>query len=166
MKAVALITFCLSSFYNGMAQQKNLLIDVFTLGHFKRYHISQNAVFTYKLKGSSHRQRHTLVDMSDSTLYIETGDSIRLDEIKKIIIDRSNFLTRQISTKFRIAGVAYIGLIAFNNARSDSSPILDNTTLLVGASIFLVGEIAHIANKKRIRIGKNRILKIVDLSLN
>jgi len=166
MKAVALFIIFLSSCYNCIAQQKNLLIDVFTLGHFKRYHISQNSAFTYKLKGSSHRQTHTLVDMSDSTLYIETGEAIHLTDVKKIIIDRSSFLTRQISTKFRIAGVAYIGMIAFNNARSDDSPILDKTTLLVGASIFLVGEIAHVANKKRIRIGKNRTLKIVDLSLN
>lgn len=85
-----LIVLCYT--YSGIAQKK-LVIDVFTFGHFKQFHIYQNTAITYKLKGSTHAETHTVVDMEDSLLYIETGESIRLDEIKKIIIDRSIFLT-------------------------------------------------------------------------
>lgn len=165
MKAIAICIIFLSSFCYCSAQ-KNLVADVFTLGHFKRYRIAQNTVMTYKLKGSSRRERHTLVDMNDSTLYIETGEAIQLNQVKKIIIDRSNFLTRKLSSFFRVAGVGYIALDAINSGINSDKEIFRERVLLVGGSLFLVGEIIHIANKKRISIGKNRTLKIIDLSLN
>ncbi len=164
MKTLTIILICFSFGY--CEAQKNLVIDVFTLGHFKRFHVSQNSAMTYKLKGSMHRETHTIVDMQDSTLYIETGEAIQLHEIKKIIIDRSNFLTRKVSSFFRIAGIGYIGLDAFNNSINRETPVFKERVLVVGAALFVVGEIIHIANKRRLKIGKNRTLKILDLSLN
>lgn len=145
--------------------QKSLAVDVFTLGHFKRFHIYQNEEMTFKLKGSSHKYRHTLVDMEDSVLYIETGESIRLDQIKKIIIDRSNFLTRMLASGFRVAGIGYIGIDAFNNSINAEAPVFKERVLLVGAGLFVIGEIIHMANKRRLRPGRNTRLLIMDLSL-
>jgi hypothetical protein len=145
--------------------QKSLAIDVFTLGHFKRFHVYQNEEMTFKLKGSSHKYRHTIVDMEDSVLYIETGESIRLDRIKSIIIDRSNFLTRMLASGFRIAGIGYIGLDALNNGINEEMPVFKDRVLVAGACLFVAGEIIHIANKRRIRIGRNRRLQILDYNL-
>ncbi len=165
MKFFLFIIFMIACFKEFKAQEF-LAIDVFTLGHFKRFEISQNDQMTYKLKGSSHRQTHTIVDMEDSTIYIETGESIQLKEIKKIITDRSNFLTRIVSNFFRIGGAGYIGLDAFNNAINGEAPVFEERTLVIGASLFAMGEIIHLANKKRIRVGKHARLKILNLSLN
>ena len=161
-----LFAICLWFLSNSLQAQKTLAIDVFTLGHFKRFHISQNNTMTYKLKGSTHRQTSVIVDMQDSALYLETGEAIYLKDIKKIIMDRSNFLTRKISSFFRVAGIGYIGIDAFNNSINSETPVFKERVLLVGAALFLVGEIIHIANKKRIKIGKNRTLKIIDYTLN
>jgi hypothetical protein len=145
--------------------QKSLIVDVYTLGHFKRIHIYQGEPMTYKLKGSSHKQTHEIIDMEDSVLYIETGESVRLDQVKRIIIDRSNFLTRMVSKAFRIAGVGYIGLDAVNNIINGESPVFKERVLVTGAILFAVGECIHIANKRRIHIGKNRRLQILGFSI-
>lgn len=148
--------------------QKALTIDVFTLGHFKRIHLYQNDQITFKLKGSSHKRTHTLMDMdmADSILYIETGEAIRLNQIKSIIIDRSNFVTRMLASGFRVAGVGYVAIDAFNNAINEEAPVFKERVLVAGAGLFAVGEIIHLANKQRIRPGKNRALQILDLSLD
>lgn len=145
--------------------QKSLAVDVFTLGHFKRFHIYQNEEMTFKLKGSPHNYRHRLVDTEDSVLYIETGESIRLDQIKRIIIDRSNFLTRMLASGFRVAGIGYIGIDAFNSSINKETPLFKERVLLVGAGLFVIGEIIHVANKRRLRPGRHTTLKIIDLSL-
>lgn len=164
MKLLLLILFCSSCFYMSFAQ-KSLAIDLYTLGHFKRIHISQGEEMTYKLKGSSHKQTHILVDMEDSILYIETGESIRLDQVKCIIIDRSNFLTRMLASAFRIAGIGYISLDAFNNAINEETPVFKERVFVTGAILFVVGEFVHIANKRRIHPGRNRRLQILDFGL-
>ncbi len=161
MQLIILFVFC----YHLHAQ-KILVIDVFTLGHLKRFHISQNTSITYKVKGSVYRQTNTLTDMQDSALYFETGELIYLKDIKKIIINRSNFLTRKLSTFFRLAGIGYIAIDAFNNSINNESPIFKEQVLTVGMVLFLIGEVIHIANKKRIKINKNHTLKIFDLSPN
>lgn len=159
-----LLFFCFSCWCPAPAQ-KSLAIDAFTLGHFKRFHIYQNEEITFKLKGSSHKYRHTLVDMEDSVLYIETGESIRLDRIKSIIIDRSNFLTRMLASGFRTAGIGYIGIDVFNSYRNGDVPVFKERVLFAGAALFVVGEVIHIANKRRLRPGRHTSLKILDLSL-
>ncbi len=163
MKLLFLL-FCFSYWCPAPAQ-KSLAIDVFTLGHFKRFHIYQNEEMTFKLKGSSHKYRHTLVDMEDSVLYIETGESIRLDRIKSIIIDRSNFLTRMLASGLRTAGIGYIGIDVFNSYRNGDVPVFKERVLIAGATMFVVGEVIHIANKRRLRPGRNTRLQIMDLSL-
>ena len=159
-----LLVFCFGCCYSGLAQ-KRLEIDVFTLGHFGRFHSSQNEEMTFKLKGSSHKYRHTLVDMQDSVLYTETGESIRLDRIKTIFIDRSNFLTRLLANGLRMAGIGCIGIDAFNNSINGETPLFKERVVAVGASLFVVGEIIHVANKRRLRPGRHTTLTVLDLSL-
>jgi len=164
MKPLLLILFCFGCFNFGVAQ-KTLVLDVFTLGHFKRVHFYQDESITYKVKGKHHKETHTIIDMEDSILYIETGESIRLDQIKRIIIDRSNFLTRMLASGLRIAGIGYIGLDAFNNVLNSESPVFKERVLVTGAILLVVGEVIHIANKRRVRIGRNKRLQILDFSL-
>jgi hypothetical protein len=159
-----LVFLCSGCLCSGLAQ-KSLAIDVFTLGHFKRFHVYQNEELTFKLKGSAHQYRHTLVDMEDSVLYIETGESIRLDRIKRIIIDRSNFLTRMLASGFRIAGIGYIGIDAFNNSINGETPVFKERVLVVGAALFVVGEIIHVFNKRRLRPGRHTRLQIIDFGI-
>lgn len=164
MRLLLVVLYLLGYAHTALAQ-KSLTIDVFTLGHFKRIHLYPNDQITFKLKGSSHKRTHTLMDMADSILYIETGEAIRLNQIKSIIIDRSNFVTRMLASGFRIAGAGYAAIDAFNNAKNGEVPIFKEEVLVVGASLFALGEIIHLANKQRIRPGKNRTLQILDLSL-
>ncbi len=159
-----LLLFCFSCSFSCPAQ-KSLAIDVTTFGHFKRFHIYQNEPMTFKLKGSSQLHKHIIMDMEDSVLYIETGESIRLDRIKSIIIDRSNILTRMLAKAFRAAGIGYIGLDVFNSYRNGDVPVFKERVLVAGAALFVVGEIIHITNKKRLRPGRHTTLKILDLSL-
>jgi hypothetical protein len=164
MKLLLLVLFCSGCFYQAHAQ-KSLAVDVLVLGHFKRFHIYQNEEMTFKLKGSSHKYRHRIVDMEDSVLYIETGESIRLDRIKSIIIDRSNFLTRMLASGFRAAGIGYIAIDAFNSAINGETPVFKERVLAAGGALFVVGEIIHIANKRRLRPGKHTTLKVIDFGL-
>lgn len=165
MRRLLVVLYLLACVHIAGAQ-KSLTIDLFTLGHFKRIHLYQNDQITFKLKGSSHKRTHTLVDMADSVLYIETGEAIRLNQIKSIIIDRSNFVTRMLASGFRIAGAGYVAIDAFNNAVNGEAPVFKERVLVVGAGLFVLGEVIHLANKKRIRPGKNRTLQILDLSLD
>lgn len=165
MKRRLLLLFCSGSFLWSMAQ-KSLIIDESRLGRFRRYHVYQNEELCYRLKGSSHKYRERIVDMQDSLLYLETGESIRLDRIKHIIIDRSNFLTRMLASGFRIAGIGYAGIDAFNNTINSEVPVFKERVLIVGAGLFALGELIHIANKKHLRPGRHTDLKILDLSLN
>lgn len=163
MKVLLILSLVL--FMSRLPAQKQLAVDAFRLGYFKRFHVMQNERMTYKLKGSVHKQTHVILDMEDSVLYIETGESIRLNQVKKVIFDRSNFLTRMVSGFFRVAGIGYIALDAVNSAGNAEPHIFKERVLIPGAILFAVGEVIHIANKKRIRIGRHGTLKIIDLSL-
>lgn len=156
----ALIQACL-----GAAAQKSLAIDIAYPWRFKRLHIYQGELMTFRLKGDRHLYRHTLVDMQDSVLYIETGESIRLDRLRCIIIDRSNFLTRMLASGFRTAGIGYVAIDAFNNSINGETPVFKERVVLTGAGLFLVGQAIRIANKKRLRTGRYTSLKVIDLGV-
>lgn len=163
MKAFCFFTACLACLV--ASAQKSLAIDVYRFGHFKRFHIYQNEQLVYTLKGSLDRHRHTLTDMEDSVLYIETGESVRLADIRSIIIDRSNFLTRMLASGLKVAGIGYILIDAANSA-GNQERIVKEQVLVPGLSLFAAGQLISLANKRRLRVGHFVTLKIIDLGLN
>lgn len=145
--------------------QKSLCIDLYRLGHFKRLHIYQHQVITYKLKDSRYTYRDTLADMAgDSTLVMADGESVRLSQISLIKIDRSNWLLRKLYRTGIIGGIFIVAIDAANNIGNERPTVVDKPFIIAGASMVAAGFILKYACTRRIRPGKHTVIRIIDIS--
>ncbi len=161
MKVFILVLFIIVFDVQAQAQ-KFLAVDVYRLGTFKRFCIYRETVIKYKLKGSHRIQRDSLVDMKDSILFLNDGSTIRINEIKFIVVDRSYFWLKLLRRVLTTAGIGFIALDAFNNAINSESPVFKERVLVIGGSLFVAGQLLKATEKKRIRPGRNRRLHVID----
>lgn len=158
--ALLLFVFPVSA---GLAQ-KLLAIDLYRLGHFKRLHIYQHGAITYKLKDSRYKYRDTIADMGDSMLTMTNGEIIKLNEIRMIETDRSNWLLRKLAGTGIWGGIFIVAIDAVNNIGNQRPTIVDPPFIVVGTAMVATGLLIKVCGKRRLRPGKNTRLKILDLS--
>lgn len=149
---------------SSAAAQKSLCIDLYRPAHFKRLHIYQREVITYKLKDSRYTYRDTIVDMGDSMLIMADGESIALNRISLIKIDRSNWLLRKLYRTGIIGGIFIVAIDAANNIGNERPTVVDKPFIIVGSSMVAAGFILKYFCTRRVRPGKHTLLRIIDIS--
>lgn len=162
MKCFLIIIFCLLA--DAGFSQKTLAIDLYRLGHFKRLHINQHDLITYKLKDSHYTYTDTLSDMRDSMLIMGSGEVVRLSEIRSIKIDRSNWLLRKLYRTAIVGGVFIAAVDVANNIANVRPTVMDQPFIIVCSSMVAGGFILRYFCTRRVHPGENTRLRILDLS--
>ena len=166
MKCKLLITVFLFFSVSSFAQ-KILTLYIFRPAHVKQISFYVKDKITLKLKSDKKRYNGTVVAIGDSNLVIankRSSDTIAINQIRMIILNHSNFLTKSFSNVFPEAGVLVMGLDVVNNLLNHESQIVKPGVVKVGVSLIGAGIFIKLLEKRRHKIGKRKILKVIDLS--
>lgn len=146
--------------------QKFLAIDQDGLFRFKRTRVYTQDVISFKREGYYKKIKDTIVGFSDSLIFLKNHEPVSVHQIRKIGLDRSNWLIRKVY-KTAMVGSVYLLLIdAINNVANKNPTVVDQPFLIVCSSMMAGGLIIKFVSVKRIKIGRRSSIKIMDLSLN
>lgn len=101
--------------------------------------------------------------ISMSSIVLSDQFEFELKDIKSISVIRS--LYYQLSKALPIAGIAYVGLDATNRAINDEKPVFEESTLTIGASLFMSQVVFRPLSFKKMKIGKKWKVEIIDFDL-
>lgn len=146
--------------------QVSLAIDLYRFGHFKRLHIYPNEPIVYKLRGSNTLRHDVFLGGRDSVLYMGSGDAVKLSEIKKIVVDRSNWLVRKLYKTGIRGGIFIMAIDAANNIGNNRPTIVDTPFIEAGAAMIVTGFTIKYLSRRHLHPGENTRLQIIDLSLH
>ena len=144
--------------------QNTLEIDVFRFKTFKSTQLYTGSYLEYKLKGQHRFHIHKMVAMKDSSILFDNDSSIHLSQIKTIKLRNANHLYPLFGGFFVTGGVLFVTLDSFNNLINNQAKIVDERAVIAGASLVAAGLIIKQLAIKRVRIGKHKTLRILDIN--
>jgi len=159
-----ILLFILIVFSAGISAQSNrfLSLDIEHLSNTKRIKFYEGDQIIFKLKGSRYKYKGTLVWVNDSSIIMDSTKTFLIKNIRKILVDKSNHLTRAAATFISGCGVGYMGLDAFNNIINSDTPILRWLDVEIGVGLVVVGRAFKVLAIKRYKINKKHRLKFID----
>jgi len=163
-KIFILLLFAFSFSSNA---QKILVLTIFRPTNVKQFRYYVKNEITLKVKSGKKSYHGTIVFIGDSNLVIANRnkiDTILVKQIRMIILDRSNYLTRSFSKACLIAGIGVLSLDIFNNLTNNESQIIKPIIVKESLAFLAASAIFKLYAKRKHRIGKRKILKVIDLS--
>ena len=160
---LALIISLLFCFRISYAQ-KVLEIDITHFNKFKKIQLFNNSFLEYKLKGQHKYHIDKMVNINDSMIVFKNDSSILISQIKSIKLRNSSVLAKLFGSLFLIGGSGLIIIDTFNNIINSQAKIVDERALIVGASLIGAGLIIKQLAIKRVRISKNKSLRVLDIN--
>jgi len=142
--------------------QKILELDITHFNHFRKIQIFTGDVIEYKLKGQYRFHLGKIANLSDNMIVLSNDSVIKLDQIKVLCIRKSNYVLRKFTTGFMIAGVGFFLIDGINNLANAHYPIIDERTIIASASLIAASLIVRQIGIRKHRIGKNKLLRIID----
>lgn len=146
--------------------QKTLQITYSRFGSLKKFELFNGDVLEYKLKGQYSYRLNKIVNLQDSLIVFSNDTIIKLSQIKAICIRKSNFLMKQFQQVFMLGGGLFFTFNTTNNLLNARHPVIDQNAAFIGVGLISTGLLIKEIGIKRLRINKNKYLKIVDLSFN
>jgi len=162
MKSVFIIAIFLSLTFR-ISAQKSLQIIYQKFGKVKKYEIPLNDFLEYKLKGENSYHLNKIVNLQDSFIVFSNDSVVKLSQIKTIRLKTGSHLLKTLQNFFMIGGAAFVVLNTTNNLINNRNPAIDPSAVYISAGLFGAGLIIREATIKRIRITKNKTLKIMDI---
>ena len=144
--------------------QKVLEIDITHFNKFKKIQLFNNSFLEYKLKGQHKYHIDKMVDINDSMIVFKNDSTIFISQIKSIKLRNSSGLAKLFGSLFLIGGSGLIIIDTFNNIINSQAKIVDERALIVGASLIAAGLIIKQLAIKRVRISKNKSLRVLDIN--
>ncbi len=154
------IAFCM--FTTSGLSQKILVLDTHSGFMFKRYRFTPGDKFCIKTN-DGHHYRDTIRALGDSVVVL-TKNTITLQDIRSVYIDRSNIVTRSFSKAFLLFGVGFPALDAFNNFINREQPLFKKPALIEGGAVTSGGLLLKMLQVRKYRLNKRNTLKTIDLS--
>jgi hypothetical protein len=158
---LVLMTLSITAF-----SQKSLQITFTRFGKLKKYEIPLGQSLEYKLKGQHTFHKNRITNLQDSLIVLSHDSVLTLSQIKKIRIRHHNYHNKLFRTIFTLGAVGYPLLNIVNNALNSNSPLLDQKAMIVSASFLSALLITREMGITRLRITKNKTLKVVDVDYN
>ena len=149
--------------FNFCLAQDILQIYFTRLGSFKKYEILTGETLEYKLRGERKFRTDKIWALQDSNIVFESGEEIKLAQLKRIRFYKNNILIRPFVTTFKRAGFMFIILNTLNNVILKKPEIITPKAVLISASLFAVYFFLKRINYKNLRITRRKTLKIVHL---
>jgi hypothetical protein len=134
------------------------------LGSFKKFQIHINEELEYKLKGQRKFHKGQITAMADSTIVFDDSIEVKLSKLKCVRFKRNNHLIDAFATAFMIAGVGFIAIDTFNNVILDRQPVVNQKAAVISAGLLSTSFLLKRMGHKKVRITKNKILRIVDFN--
>lgn len=144
--------------------QKVLEIDITHFNKFKKIQLFNNSFLEYKLKGQHKYHIDKMVDINDSMIVFKNDSTIFISQIKSIKLRNSSVLAKLFGSLFLIGGSGLIIIDTFNNVINSQAKIVDERALIVGASLIAAGLIIKQLAIKRVRISKNKSLRVLNIN--
>ncbi len=144
--------------------QNTLEIDILRFNKLKTIQLYTGSPIEYKLKGEHKYHIHKMAALHDSMIIFENDSKILLSQIKAIKIHNANHLYPLFAGFFITGGVLFAGLDTFNNLINNQAKVVDERAVIAGASLIAAGLIIKQMAIKRVRMGKNKTLRILDLN--
>lgn len=154
------LLFC---FRNSDAQ-KILEIDITHFNNFKKFQLFNNSFLEYKLKGQYTYHIDKMVDMNDSMIVFKNESTILISQIKCIKLRNASLLAKLFGSFFLIGGSGLIIIDTFNNIINYQAKIIDERAVFIGVSLIAASLIIKQLTIKRIRISKNKSLRVLDIN--
>lgn len=146
------------SFY---AQAKLQVLSM-PFGRLKKYEFHPGDRISYKLKGERKFLTGNVLALGDSCILFE-ADSVGLNQLKAIRFKSNNYHAKLFQKIFLIGGVGFPSISLANNSINNVDPLLNKTAAIVTASFLAASFLVHQSCIKRMRLTKNKIIKIVDI---
>lgn len=166
MPGRGIVILMLSLCCTFLQAQKFVSIDLYHPFGMKRLRVYENEVLIYKLKGENRYRKSTIDFMGDSLLYMNNGDTVNLKDIKSLKTGRSNYLTRILYRAGIQGGIFLICIDSFNHLITSDPGIMDERVAKVAGGMIATGIVIRLLSVRRVHPGKNKRLRIIDLSLN
>lgn len=155
-----LLTICI---YTSSLAQRRLELTRTGLGGPKVTRIFINDVLEYKLKEDRFYKKGRIVHLQDSIIVLENGKDFTIADIKAIKLDIGNHLTHAFQIFFVAGGVLFFAISAVNNVIVPSTPVVTEQVLIISSSLVATGLIIRELGIKRVRMNKNKSLRIVNI---
>jgi len=159
-----ILFFILFGFSVEITAQSNrfLSLDIERISTTKRIKFYEKDKISLKIKGSKHKIKGIIVSINDTSIFIDSTETVLIKNIRKILVDKSNYLTHAASIFISGCGVGYVGLDALNNVINNDKPILRCVDVQIGLGLLAVGQAFRIFSIKRYTINKKHRLKFID----
>jgi len=143
--------------------QTYLRITYTHFGVTRIYNVPNYDVMEYKLKGESRFHKNKIFNMKDSSILFENYTEIKLNQLKALRIKKHNHLVSTFQNLFLLGGVGFVTLNTINNLITDTSPVFNEKAAYISAALLATSLLIREMNIKRIRITKNKALKILNI---
>ena len=164
MRFALIAVFILFSFLS--IAQNVLLLEIQRPFKLKQKRFYPKEEIALKLKGSSKIYRGKIVAIGDSALILtnkKSFDTIVLKKVSRVIVYRSNHVTRVFTSAFAIVGFGLIFIDTFNNTLNHESPLVKPNIVITGLSIAAAGLLLKLYEKKRYRLNKRKRLRVTTI---
>ena len=165
--AILILSFYISSLYAQVSNinaltHKFLALDIYKVNSVKRIKFYENDKIIVKVKTYQGKFKGVITNLNDTGLTLDNTMIISYNDIKKILIDKSNFLIRLTGNFIRVAGGGYILLDVVNNLINSDSPIINIRTVIIGCSLIVTGGAIRWLSVSRYKIDKRHTIKFID----
>lgn len=160
MRLIAIVFIFLSI---TLQSQSYLRVSYTRFGATRYYDVPNYDVLEYKIKGEVLFRKNKIVALRDSSILFENYTEIKLSQLKALRIKKHNHLTGTFQTLFLFGGVGFITLNTINNLITDTSPVFNEKAVYISAALLATSFLIRELNIKRIRVTKNKDLKILNI---
>lgn len=143
--------------------QSFLRVTYTRFGATRIYEVPVNDRLEFKLKGESRFRKDKIIEMRDSSILFETYTEVRLSQIKALRLRTHNHLVTTFQTLFLMGGIGFISLNTINNSITNTSPVFNEKAAYISAGLLAASFLIREIGIKRIRMTKNKDLKILNI---
>lgn len=148
--------------FSPVFAQRILLVE--KAGKFKNFKYFVGDDITLRLEDGNEKHRGTIHEITDSSILINFDNEIMLSDIKMVLKPRWGWsLLRNVT---RIAGMGYMVLDVVNNTINNSSPIVDESTMFIGAGMVAFSYAILPLHNRQMKKGNKWRIKVLNLSLD
>lgn len=147
----------------GMVANAQQYLVVQKKGTIKNHKYEVGNEISFQTKKGDFYVTGIISKMTDSTVFIDNLYEIELENIN--VVFRQRRFLRKLSNLFFIrGGIAYVTIVGINGVINNDSPLIDEQTLIISASMVAVGFLMKPFIIKKMDVTEKWQLKVLDFN--
>jgi hypothetical protein len=156
--------FAFVLFSNCCFSQQVMRVSTTNFGYHTIFEAYPGEVLDYKLKGERKFRQNKIYALNDSIIFFDNDLAVKFSQLKRIRFKKNKRLIKTFSAFFIRAGLLFIILDSGNNLLLGRQKIVNEKAVLISASLIAGGLILKRMGIKKIRMNKNKIIKVIDVN--